>query len=50
MTGTFTLILLVLAFVLFLVAIWNPGPPRINLIAAGLASYVLAELLGRVGH
>lgn len=44
-----TLILLVFAFVCFaLAAFWNPNPPRINLIAAGLAFWVLAEILA--GH
>ena len=42
-----TTILLVFAFVCFtLAALWNPGPPRVNLIAAGLAFWSLAELLG----
>lgn len=41
-----TLILLVFAFVCFaLAAFWNPAPPRVNLIAAGLAFWVLAEIL-----
>jgi hypothetical protein len=45
-----TLILLVFAFVCFaLSAFWNPSPPRINLIAAGLAFWVLAELIGHAG-
>lgn len=40
------LILLVFAFVCFaLAAFWNPGPPRLNLVAAGLASWVLSILL-----
>ena len=44
------LILLVFAFVcLALAAFWNPGPPRVNLLAAGLAFWVLAELLGAGG-
>lgn len=44
-----TLILLVFAFVCFtLAAFWNPNPPRINLIAAGLAFWVLSHIL--VGH
>jgi hypothetical protein len=44
MIGT---ILLVFAFVLFaLAAFWNPAPPRVNLIAAGLAFWVLSLLLG----
>jgi lipopolysaccharide export LptBFGC system permease protein LptF len=45
-----TLILLVFAFVCFaLSAVWNPGPPRFNLLSAGLAFWVLAELLGHAG-
>lgn len=44
-----TLILLVFAFVCFaLAAFWNPVPPRINLIAAGLAFWVLSVILA--GH
>lgn len=44
-----TLILLVFAFVCFsLAAFWNPVPPRVNLIAAGLAFWVLSVLLA--GH
>lgn len=44
-----TLILLVFAFVcLTLAAFWNPSPPRVNLIALGLAFWVLAEILA--GH
>ncbi len=42
-----TLILLVFSFVCFALAtFWNPTPPR-NLVAAGLAFWVLAEILGR---
>jgi hypothetical protein len=41
-----SLILLVLAFVCFLLsAFWNPAPPRVNLIALGLAAWVLSVLL-----
>jgi hypothetical protein len=44
-----TLILLVFAFVCFaLSAFWNPSPPRVNLIAAGLAFWVLSLLIA--GH
>jgi hypothetical protein len=44
-----TLILLVFAFVCFaLAAFWTPSPPRLNLVAAGLAFWVLSELI--VGH
>jgi hypothetical protein len=40
------IILLVFAFVCFCcAAFWNPNPPRVNLIAAGLAFWVLAVLL-----
>lgn len=39
-------ILLVFAFVCFvLAAFWTPAPPRVNLVAAGLAFWVLAALL-----
>jgi hypothetical protein len=41
-----TTILLVFAFVCFtLSAFWNPAPPRVNLIAAGLAFWVLSIIL-----
>ena len=44
-----TLILEVFSFVCFaLAALWQPGPPRINLPAAGLAFWMLAELLGHM--
>lgn len=43
---TIHLLLLVLAFVLFAVAAFNV-PSKANLIAAGLAAWVLAELLAR---
>jgi hypothetical protein len=39
-----SLILLVFAFVLFVLAAW-PIPSRVNLIAAGLACLVLAQLV-----
>ena len=40
------LILLVFSFVCFvLAAFWNPAPPRINLIATGLAAWVLSILM-----
>jgi hypothetical protein len=51
LTGGFmlTLILLVFSFVCFtLAAFWNPAPPRVNLIATGLAFWVLSVLLGGV--
>lgn len=41
----FVLFLLVLAAVLFLLAIWNFGAPRWNLIAAGLFSGTLALII-----
>jgi hypothetical protein len=45
-----TTILLIFAFVLeCLAAFWNPTPPRVNLIAAGLAFYFLALVLGGLG-
>lgn len=53
MMGTVTLILLVLAFVLFMIAAFWPVPPeplRSRLVAGGLAAWVLAELLGHIGH
>lgn len=44
-----TLILLVAAFVLFLLsAIGVPSPPRFNLMAGGLACWVLSVILA--GH
>jgi hypothetical protein len=44
-----TIILLVLAFVLFLLsAIGVPSPPRFNLMAGGLACWVLSVILGGV--
>jgi hypothetical protein len=43
-----TLILMVLAFVLFLVASAGVASGRINLIAAGLACWVLALILGGI--
>lgn len=46
----FILILLIVAFVLFLLAgIGVPSPPRVNLLAWGLACWVLAEILTRGG-
>lgn len=40
------LILLVFGFVFFvLAAFWVPNPPRVNLIAAGLACWIMAEML-----
>ena len=46
-----TLILLVFAFVCFaLAAFWVPNPPRFNLIAAGLAFWVLSIILTTAHH
>jgi hypothetical protein len=41
------LVLLVLALVLFLVAMFNV-PFRLNLVAAGLAAYVASQLFGHL--
>jgi hypothetical protein len=44
-----TLIFLVFAFVCFtLSAFWVPPPPRVNLVALGLAFWVLSAVI--VGH
>lgn len=44
-----TIVLLAFAFVCFaLAAFWNPAPPRVNLIAAGLMFWVLTALLGGI--
>jgi hypothetical protein len=43
--ATISLILLIAAFVVFLLASW-PLPSRINLIAAGLALATLSVILG----
>jgi Na+/H+ antiporter NhaC len=50
--GTISLILLVFAFVCFVIAaFWNPpSPPRVLLGWFGLACWVLAEILGRAFH
>lgn len=40
------LILLVIAFLAFVVATFNPPAPKINLVALGLALVVAAELFG----
>jgi len=45
-----TLILMVLAFVLFLVAAAGVATGRVNTIAAGLACWVLALILGGVAR
>lgn len=44
-----TTILLVFAFVLFALAAFNVSAPRWNLVAAGLAFWVLSILLGGLG-
>jgi hypothetical protein len=43
---TVKLILLVLAFVLFLLAALGIAHPRFNLMAAGLAAWVLSLIVG----
>lgn len=43
-----SLILLVAAFVLFVLAALSVPVPRVNLIGAGLACWVLANILGQV--
>jgi hypothetical protein len=42
---TISLILLVFAFVLFLLSAFGVGAPRFNLLAGGLACWVLSILL-----
>ena len=45
----FSLIFLVFAFVCFVISAWGiPEPHRPRLIAAGLAFWVLAELVGHI--
>jgi hypothetical protein len=43
---TIALVLLVAAFILFILAAISIPVPRVNLVAAGLACWVLAMLLG----
>jgi len=43
-------ILLVLAFVLFLLAGFGVGHPRFNLMCGGLAAWVLAEIIPMASH
>lgn len=43
-----TILLLVFAFVLFVVAAFGVAAGRINLVAAGLACLTAAQLMGRV--
>jgi hypothetical protein len=45
---TVSLILIVVALVLFVLAAISVPVPRINLIGAGLAFYVLAQLIARL--
>lgn len=42
-----SLVLLVFAFVLLALAAWPVASARVNLTAAGLACWVLAQLVGR---
>lgn len=42
-----TLILLVFAFVCFVLAAIGVSSPRLNLLATGLACWIAAQLLGR---
>ena len=44
--GMLQIILLLLAFVLFVVAMFGIGLPRVNLLATGLACWVLSALIG----
>ena len=43
-----TMILLVFAFVLFALGTWGVPSGRVNLIAAGLACWMLSQLVGYV--
>jgi hypothetical protein len=43
-----TLLLLVAAFILFILAAIGVGAPRFNLVAAGLACWVLTALIAQV--
>ncbi len=43
---TFSLILLVAAFILFVLSALGVGAPKFNLLAAGLAAWVLSILIG----
>lgn len=42
---TISLVLLIAAFILFVLAAISVPVPRVNLVAAGLACWVLAQLL-----
>jgi hypothetical protein len=44
------MVLLVLAFVLFLLAAVGVSHPRVNLVAAGLAAWVLTQFIGVLGR
>jgi hypothetical protein len=44
-----SLIFLVAALVLFIIAAINVPVPRVNLVAAGLACWVVSLLVGRMG-
>ena len=46
--GTVSLILLVAAFVLFLLAALGIPSSRFSLVAGGLACWVLTEVIGRI--
>lgn len=43
---TLSAILLIIAFICFVLAVFSVAVPRVNLIAAGLALWVLAVLIG----
>ena len=45
-----TILLLCFALVCFVLStFWTPNPSRFNLVSAGLAFWVAAELFGRIG-
>jgi hypothetical protein len=46
---TVSLILLIVALVLFVLAAIAVPVPRVNLVAAGLACWLLAQLVGHIG-
>jgi len=46
---TVSLVLLIVALVLFILAALSVPVPRVNLTAAGLACWVLAQLVGHIG-
>jgi hypothetical protein len=47
---TISVALLIVALVLFILAALSVPVPRVNLMAAGLACWVLAELVGHLGR